>query len=72
MKSEAMNEPIKTGDRFQNGVMLTTGDIMWGTIQTAKRITDDGRPLYRPKWGKVDKISEHWRTPPNMKVEAPK
>ena len=65
-----MNDPIKPGDRFQNGVELTTGEIMWGTIQTVKRLMPDGRPMYRAKWGKVDKIAEHWRTPPNAPAEA--
>jgi hypothetical protein len=65
-----MNEPIKHGDRFQNGVMLTTDEIMWGTIQTVKQLTSDGKPIYRAKWGKVDKIAEHWRTPPNTTGEA--
>ena len=54
-----MSETLKIGDRFQNGVELTTGGIMWGTVQTVKRFTSDGRPMYRAKWGKVDKIAEH-------------
>lgn len=58
-----MNEPIKAGEKFQVGTMLTSGNILWGTTQTAKRIRDDGKPIYRAKWGKVDKIADLWRQP---------
>jgi hypothetical protein len=68
--ASGMNEPIKPGDRFQNGVMLTTDEIRWGSIQTVKRLTSDGKPIYRAKWGKVDKIADHWRTPPNTEREG--
>jgi hypothetical protein len=56
------NPPLREGDKFQVGVMLTNGEIVWGTIQTVKRMSDMG-PCYRPPFAKVDKYARHWRLP---------
>jgi hypothetical protein len=58
-----MNPKLNKGDKFQVGTNMVGGYIMWGTIQTAQRIDPDGSPVYRPKWGKVDKKPHCWRKP---------
>jgi hypothetical protein len=58
-----MNEKLDVGDIFENGVMIQDGTILWGTTQVVKRLSNEGNPIYRAKWGKVDKIAEYWRTP---------
>ena len=57
---------VHRGDRIQIGVELMggSGRILWGTVQTVKMLYSDGRPIYRAKWGKVDKIANRWRLPP--------
>lgn len=65
-----MNPSLNVRDRFQVGTELTSGDIMWGSIQTVLRLYD-GRPMYRPKWAKVDKIATHWRKPVHNAQQTP-
>ena len=50
------------GDLFQVGTLLEDGTTFWGRIQTVRGISSDGRPVYRPKWAKVDKCPDLWRT----------
>lgn len=55
-----LNPVVVRGDKIQIGTELTSGEIWWGSIQTVLRVYD-GRPMYRPKWAKVDKLATHWR-----------
>jgi len=58
---------VGPGDRIQIGTKLVSGEVWWGSVQTVLRFYD-GRPMYRPKWAKVDKIATHWRRPNDDKV----
>ena len=58
-----INPQLSIGDKFQNGVLLQDGEIFWGSIQVVKRLSSEGNPIYRARFGKIDKIAEHWRFP---------
>jgi hypothetical protein len=63
MTEQSKNPQLRIGDKFQNGVMIQGGEILWGSIQTVKRLSSEGNPIFRAKWGKINKIAEYWRLP---------
>lgn len=57
------NPVVSVGDKIQVGTRLTDHSIMWGSIQTVKRVAFNGTPMYRPRFAKVDKCPDFWRHP---------
>jgi hypothetical protein len=54
---------LTIGDKIQRGTPIQDGSIFWGSIQIVKKFSSEGFPMYRARYGKVDKIAEIWRIP---------
>lgn len=54
---------LHIGDKIQIGTPIQDGRVFWGSEQVVKRFSTDGFPIYRAKWGKVDRIATCWRIP---------